>query len=498
MHGASHFARRVIAVIGLALLVHLAMGFFKFVEPTADALENHLIALELLLRGDFALPPPEAVDGILDETDNQPLAARLPPGAPTARRMPLYPLGLAGLYRLGSGKPDSYLSVGPLQSVLMVLNIGLIMLLGWQWFGERVALLAGLLAIFYQPYLFYLPTVLLPETLFMTLVLASLVVFSIGGSHLGRVAAAFGLLGLATLTRPNALFILPALLLWIVLESYSSTCARKIWWIILTGCLAFCLPLVPWWVRNAVVLKSFIPLSTNSGWNFYLGHNPTYREAPGLGGQTDYQVFDRLIAAGLSEKAADTELYRRGMAFIREHPAETTANLGRKLLVLFSPHTLRTINVVGFTLVVLGWGAMRRGLWPAAALIAVGLTIWVTQVIYTFTRQRMGMSGLGISFEGIGLMALAGLLAARHRKERMWLLPAVYLSQVALCLLFIPVARIRWTVDFVAILYTAVALDWLVHRMARTVDESGGLVIPASCGRLGFAGRPPPPTPYPR
>lgn len=417
-------------VIGLAAVVHLAFCFLHHVEPTGDAAEYHALAVNLATRGTFGLAP--SAGGSPE---------------PTARRMPLYPLALAGLYAaLGV---EQGLSLAPvLQAGLMVLNVGLVIALARRFFGDGTALLAGVLTCFYHPCLL-LPTELLSENLYLPLLLGTLYFLTRETSRpVAQQAVAFGLLGMLILTRANAVLLVPVAAVWVWRQK-----AGRRWWRgpLLAGCLI--LPLVPWWARNASAFDRPVPLSTNGGWNFYLGHNPGYAINPGLGPGTDYAIFDRLRTDGLTEPQADRELFRRGWAFCREHPGKVVASTARKARVLFATHTRPTWTFVGIALIALGVWQRRRS--TAAVCTAVGMAVWLWQIASCY-RAGLGLTGLGFSFGLAGLTAAAGLIvSARHLREHR-LLIAVYAAQVVAGVLFIPLVRIRWGVDPILLIYTAV------------------------------------------
>jgi len=426
----SRFARRRIAVIGLAAVVHLAFCFLHHAEPAGDAAEHHALACSLAPPGTFGLAPCEGG-----------------PPEPTARRMPLYPLALAGLYAaLGV---EQGLSLAPvLQAGLMVLNVGMVIALARRFFRDGAALLAGVLTCFYHPCLL-LPTELLSENLYLPLLLGTLCLLTRKTSRpVASQAIAFGLLGMLILTRANAVLLVPVAAAW----AWRQKAGRR-WWRgpLLTGCLI--LPLIPWWARNAAAFDEPVLLSTNGGWNFWLGHNPDYAARPGLGPGTDYAIFDRLRAAGLTEPQADRELFRRGWAFCCEHPGEVVVNTARKARVLFVTHTRPTWTFAGIALI--AWGVWQRRRSAAAGLVAAGVAVWLGQMASGY-REGLGLTGLGFSFGLAGLAAVAGLIvSARHLREQ-WLLIAVYAAQVVAGMLFIPLVRIRWGVDPIPLIYAAV------------------------------------------
>ncbi|UCF33447.1 MAG: glycosyltransferase family 39 protein [Phycisphaerales bacterium] len=447
------YARWRMAILAVALVFHTGLGLLKFHEPTGDAAEYHALATNLVDDGSFGYSRDGSADSI----------------RPTARRMPLYPLFLALLYMLAGGGENGYLVVAPVQSFLMVVNVALVMAIGRRLFGAPVALVAGVVSLFYQPYLFHLPTHLISDSLYLTLILSGLyALLRAEEGRWGLLAAAFFAFGLSIATRANGVLLLPVLFVW----SWLSIRDRpRRWAMMLLFALCMTLPLVPWWIRNARAFDRFIPLSTNGGWNFYLGHNEAYAGNPGLGEGTDYAIFDHLLRDGRTEWEADRELYERGLAFASSRPWETVVNVLRKAKVAFSVTTLRTWNLVCVTAIVFGAVALRcppghsRHKSVGGALIAAGVVLWLIQTAYVFSALNRGLAGAGISFGLMGILGLAGMVVAFRRGHDHWLLTGLYLSQIAACLVYVPLTRIRWTVDFVVVLYAAVAIvgaaQWL-------------------------------------
>jgi hypothetical protein len=445
------YRRWRMAILVVALVLHAGLGLLEFHEPTGDAAEYHALAVNLLSDGTFGYSRNGSAESI----------------RPTARRMPLYPLFLALLYRLAGEGENGYLVVAPVQSLLMVVNVALVMAIGRRLFGAPVALVAGALSLFYQPYLFHLPTCLISDSLYLTLILSGLyALLRAEEGGWGLRAAAFFAFGLSIVTRANGVLLLPVLFVW----GWLSIRHRpRRWAMMLLFALCVTLPLVPWWIRNVKAFDRFIPLSTNGGWNFYLGHNEAYAGNPGLGEGTDYAVFDRLLREGRTEWEADRELYARGLAYARSHPWETLINALRKAKVTFSVTTLRTWSLVCITAIVFGAVALRcppgdsRRKSVGGALIAAGVVLWLIQAAYVFSALDRGLAGAGISFGLMGIFGLGGVIVAFRRGHDHWLLTGLYLSQVAACLIYVPLTRIRWTVDFVVVLYAAVALVAAAH-----------------------------------
>jgi len=120
-------------------------------------------------------------------------------------------------------------------------------------------------------------------------------------------------------------------------------------------------------------------------------------------------AFDRLRQDGMSEPDADRALFGRGLRYVLDHPGEAAATPAR---------------VAG------------------ALLAVVGVALWTGQIVDVLMIQQRGLAGLGISFNLVGLAGVAGVVLAPHSRY-VYLLIATYLSQLSVCILFIPIVRIR-------------------------------------------------------
>ena len=138
------------------------------------------------------------------------------------------------------------------------------------------------------------------------------------------------LCGGSILVRPVTLFfpvVIFIFLLRIKKQSFKSSLLRTA--LVIFGIL---LLLVPWTVRNKKVLGHWILVSTNSGYNFWIGNNP---EAKG--------TFTPEVAEVLNVIDDEVERYylgyREGFNFILNRPDKFLLLIPRKLFYLFLTDT---------------------------------------------------------------------------------------------------------------------------------------------------------------
>ncbi len=347
--------RWLIGIFALALFLRLAVIFVIGPPPDITGYSESGIVAGNLARGagysfDFF--------GMRPAT---PLRAFMPP---------LY-VGLIYLcLRLSS---DAALLLSLLQSVLSALTSVAIYLLAAALAGggeRRAAQLSALGAACYPvlilmvtvPASFTLHLAVLAWALAFTAILALRASVASGANmarrHLGcassaGIAVAAGLFwGLIGLGRPTMLAFVPLALLWVILNR-----ADKARWLRDCGLLVATIAVVvlPWTVRNYMVLGQFVPVASNGGFVFWNGNNP-FTTGSGLEVYTEkvdlylgrphdskqpavLQIYpyplppdiQRQVAV-LSETELSQQLLRAGLDFIQQEPQAWLALTTRKLV----------------------------------------------------------------------------------------------------------------------------------------------------------------------
>jgi len=255
-----------------------------------------------------------------------------------AYRPPGYPFFLATIYWI-AGRDLTVVRV--VQAVLSAGSCVLLYLLAAVLLQKEqrllirrgVPVLSGLLLAIYESHIF-LAGIVLTETLF-TFLLLFFLLFLCGFSHRPAFCSwsAF-LLGILALIRPAAVFYLPALFYADARCLPGGRKGEQSRWRMGRWCLhflLFCVPMVPWTIRNALILHAFVPISTNGGVNFYIGHHPGYSywstgEKEAIRARTD-----------LNEVEESRLFFRLGLGYILEHPGQTLVDTWRKIVYLLKP-----------------------------------------------------------------------------------------------------------------------------------------------------------------
>ncbi|MGD1047275.1 MAG: glycosyltransferase family 39 protein [Candidatus Krumholzibacteriaceae bacterium] len=311
-------------------------------------------------------------------------------GEPTASRPPLYPVVLAGIYRI-FGPHEAAGRI--LQILLGGAIVGLTYLLARRLVPERAALAAAALAACAPP-LVFISAYLLSENLYVVLLLSFLIVFSKSfETEIGYGSSVAGgiLLGLASLERPNAfpfaLFAAAAYVAWGVGALRARLPRVALLLAVLLAVLA------PWAIRNEARLGKPVLFTTHGGITFYQGNNrivseePTYRGtvAPleALPGWDDIKVK--------GEVAGDAEAWRLGKEFVREHPRLALKMAGWRLARFW-----RLTGDAGFSGVKSGWwwdrgkslGSLASSFDFVFAYSIVAIPLSVIGLILTLRRAR--------------------------------------------------------------------------------------------------------------
>ncbi|MGV8084612.1 MAG: ArnT family glycosyltransferase [Coriobacteriia bacterium] len=267
-------------------------------EPVADALDYHTIAVHLAQGGGY----------------------RLGDGTLTASRPPLFPLVLAGSYRL--------FGVSYTVGLLLEAFIGAAVALAVYWlgklaFGIGTGLFAGLVAATY-PLLIFAGSSLLTEPLFVLLVTMSAAAalralrLETAGSYLFSGA----LIGLACLTRPNGMLLLPAVLVWLLLAHRGAWRRRLRDGLLVT--IAACAIVSPWVVRNAIVFGQLIPSTTMGGTVLLGAYNDRILSDASLHGGwiSPCETNEFSWSCHLDEVSRDRVQTSLALEFIATHPAD--------------------------------------------------------------------------------------------------------------------------------------------------------------------------------
>jgi 4-amino-4-deoxy-L-arabinose transferase-like glycosyltransferase len=248
-----------------------------------------------------------------------------------------YPFFLSLAYRCF---PDGDLA-GKLANVaLSAAVVVLTYLIGTRLFGELVGRAAAVIVAL-LPSLIIECSLLRAETLFLALFLLSLwlLLRTCAKPRFNLLeSAGIGVtLGLASLVRP---LVLPFPVVALVVLWLSGSSLRKVVLTMLTLIAAQVAVIVPWGMRNEHLLGEFVPVSTNGGYNLWIGNNPfatgTYLLKVEGKDVHSFAMREELLAGkDWNDAQADRFFRNEAVAYIRQHPERFVINGVKKLWHLY-------------------------------------------------------------------------------------------------------------------------------------------------------------------
>ncbi len=251
---------------------------------------------------------------------------------PTAWLAPVYPLLIAGIFKLfGIFTLRSFYAAVLLNCVFSALATIPLFDSGKRIGGPATALLAGWIwAIF--PSGIILPFQWIWDTSLSVLLATALLwsTLKLKDSLRSRDFVLYGLLwGLALLTNPALGALLPFLLGWMLYRRRKQPATQLRLGLVTLGVLF--LTCLPWITRNYVQFHRFIPLRSNFSYELWSGNNeifdPYSREVNRI---TRYEQIHLYAEQGESEFLQ--EKFRKAVSFIRVHPALYAQLFGRRIV----------------------------------------------------------------------------------------------------------------------------------------------------------------------
>ena len=240
---------------------------------------------------------------------------------PTAEHPPGWEVVLAAADLVGA---NGYLAHRLLGAVIGTVTVVLIGLLGRRVGGPAVGLVAAAIAAAY-PMLWAADVSMMSETLYGALLVAALLAATrVRETATLRAAAALGaLLGLAALTRGEALLLVPLLLVPLTWRR---------WRAMVVGLVAFAVVLAPWTIRNLATFEEPVLISGNAN-GIWVGANCPETYSGELIGYWRFQCY-------LPGRPGEDEsrFYARqrdaGLEYAFDHPGRWPAVVGARVLRL--------------------------------------------------------------------------------------------------------------------------------------------------------------------
>jgi len=234
---------------------------------------------------------------------------------------PVYPYLLAGIFKVfGIETRAAVLATLSLNSVFSALTCMPVFLLARQAFGLRVARWAGWGWVF-SPYGIYYGADWAWSTCLVTFELAWLFFFAwrLENSSRTRDWLLFGLFaGVAALTEPVVLSVVPFLGLWTLYRRYRLELPWKA--PMLAAAVAAVAVMSPWLVRNYELFHRFIPVRSGFGLELYIGNNGYSTRWVNSSLHPNHSDAELSEYEHVGEMAYMDHKLQQGKDFIRSHP----------------------------------------------------------------------------------------------------------------------------------------------------------------------------------
>lgn len=309
----------LIGVVAVALLARLAFVLTLPVDESAmvsslpDQREYLELARSLLSGQGLRFVDPRFADEV---------RAFRPPG---------YPLLVAGC-------GGSVIAVRVVQSALDASTVLATYLLARRWLSSRFSVLAAA-GVAVNPFLIYFCSLVLTETLFTALLAWSIAALAHARSRGGGADARFwigvSLCCAAVYVKPSAVALPVALAAAAAVAGRLPQVLSLNGFRIHAGAAALAvgaLALLPWGVRNRIVLGEWVWTSTNDGFTLYDGLNP---DADGSSNQTFVRQMP--VLQTMTEPARSEFLSRQAFTWASQNPGRVVELAGRKLIRTWSP-----------------------------------------------------------------------------------------------------------------------------------------------------------------
>lgn len=321
----------------------------------------------------------------------------------TAWLTPVYPFLLAGVLRIfGAGTFASYAVAAGLNIVFSTLTVVPLFFVGRRVGGVAVAACAAWLwAVF--PNAIRLPVESMWDSSLAALLAACILwaTFELADSRRVWDWYAYGLLwGLALMTSPTLLSLMPFLLGWVVWRS-----KRMAWPAVAVGAAILCC--VPWTIRNYHVFHTFIPLRSVVGLTLWLGNHDQSRGVwPGSLHPINNSVErDRYIELG--EIAYMREKKQEALRFMAEHPWDEARACWYRAVVIWSGGSAHPL---GDFIDTNSWSF--RGILLFNVLASIGALAGVVILLRTRSAYAIPLAAFPVIFPLIYYITLA---SARYR-----------------------------------------------------------------------------------
>jgi len=262
-------------------------------------------------------------------------------------RAPFYAYLLGAIYAVFG---PSLTAAKIIQHILGAFSCSLIFILADRYFGRKIAVISGLIASIYWVFIYFEDELLLDSLLVMFSLILIFILLRIYENPRRKLFFAAGItLGIAAITRPNFLAMLPVIAVWVLYALKSRLREKIIWLLILAAGSA--LIILPVTVRNIAVGGDFVLIASQGGINFYIGNNEHATGAtavmPEFGPTWQYADCEYLAkyeTGRLGDKMKQSEVsdfyYKKALSYIFNDPIHWAGLMFKKLSFFWNSYEI--------------------------------------------------------------------------------------------------------------------------------------------------------------
>lgn len=334
-------------------------------------------------------------------------------------------------------------------------------------FNQKVGLFAGIFYSFYGTLLYYEAMFLIPVLFifFLSWGMYRLIVYQESFSLKTWLITGI-IFGLATISRPNILLVLPVLAIWLFFVSdktLSIVNRIKKPVLLFIGVVLMILPIT---IRNVIVTDEFTLLSTQGGINFYIGNNP--------------------IANGLSMKMPEVDL-NESLSWNQFMPATLSAAQKEKGMALTEAEASSFWTSKAIDFIINNPGKFLGLVWKKSVYLVSGFENSDNSDIYYERGKSYLYSallwnyGLRFPFGLLFPLFIIGIYLTRKDYKKLLPLYLFVLAYIPTIVLFLVTARHRLPlIPFLIIIATAGIIkvfDLLKQKNRRSLFLAGIILL---------------------
>lgn len=262
-------------------------------------------------------------------------------------RAPLYAYFLGAIYAVFG---PSLTAAKIIQHLIGAISCAAIFLFTDRYFNRKTAIISGFISAFYWVFIYFEDELLLDSLLILfSIILIWFLFKAYEKPNLKRFLVTGITLGLAAITRPNFLVMLPVIVIW-VFYAFRLNIKAKISRIMIL-CVGCALMIFPVTVRNILIGDDTVLIASQGGINFYIGNNAYATGAtavmPEFGPTWQYadcEYLAKLETGRVGQEMKQSEVssfyYKKALRFILNDPAEWVYLMIKKLSYFWNAYEI--------------------------------------------------------------------------------------------------------------------------------------------------------------